>query len=167
MAFKTTLFKLLDVPYGAYTVDNREIADFTWLHCSLVRSGHSGHDWWEFRDQEVKIDGNGAFQVLTQPNGRAPAVTVKMVATIRTNRPITASDLNPSPELSGEELDVDVIDVAGLDEVHAAGFSKPWLVQSANGAFIEFDTEDEARTFQRGWRALHGLNAMTGQNEGG
>lgn len=40
--------------------------------------------------------------------------------------------------------DVDVIDVASLDEEHQQLFDKPWLCQHEDGTIVQFDTEHDA-----------------------
>lgn len=62
-----------------------------------------------------------------------------------------------------KQHDVHVIDRDTLDDEHAAHFSKPWLVQFADGDVWQFDTEEEACACQREWRGEIGLDPMTGE----
>ena len=59
--------------------------------------------------------------------------------------------------------DVDVIDRGMLDGEYAKKFTKPWLVQFADGEIIQFDTEEDACAYQREWRSKNGMNSLTGE----
>lgn len=77
-------------------------------------------------------------------------------------------DLGVDGQWKLPEADVDVIDVATLDDEHAANFSKPYICQHEDGRTIEFDTEDAACAYQREHRIKNGMDPMTGQTvEGG
>ena len=60
-------------------------------------------------------------------------------------------------------MDVDVIEVAMLDDEYASQFEKPWLVQWEDGTIKQYDTEDEACAIQRQHRINVGLDPMTGE----
>lgn len=77
-------------------------------------------------------------------------------------------DLGVDGQWKLPEADVDVIDVATLDDEHAANFSKPYICQHEDGRTIEFDTEYAACAYQREHRIKNGMDPMTGQTvEGG
>ena len=59
--------------------------------------------------------------------------------------------------------DVDVIDRDMLDDEYAKNFTKPWLVQFADGEIIQFDTEEDACAYQREWRSKNGMNPLIGE----
>lgn len=58
--------------------------------------------------------------------------------------------------------DCDVIARAALDPDTARQFDLPWLVQYPDGSIHQFETEDQACTFQRAWRIDNNLDPMTG-----
>lgn len=59
--------------------------------------------------------------------------------------------------------DVDVVEVAGLDPEYADRFEKPWLTVEADGTVHPFESEDDACSFQRLYRACAGFNPHTGE----
>jgi hypothetical protein len=59
--------------------------------------------------------------------------------------------------------DVDVVEVATLDEEYAIKFKKPWFLHFANNTGIEFDTEDDVCAAQRHYRKSVSLDEMTGE----
>lgn len=64
-----------------------------------------------------------------------------------------------SPYFNGENIgqDVEIVEVASLDEEHSRKFSLPWLLSFADGRNIELDSEDEACRLQLEWRAKNAL----------
>lgn len=61
------------------------------------------------------------------------------------------------------EGDVSVIEVASLDDEHAANFSKPFICQHEDCRVVEFDAEDAACAYQRDHRIKNGMDPMTGE----
>lgn len=61
------------------------------------------------------------------------------------------------------EHDVHVIEVASLDDEYQKNFSKPYIVQFADGSIMEFDTDEDACLFQRQWR--HDMKVFAAINQ--
>ncbi|WP_336107856.1 hypothetical protein [Thalassospira sp. CH_XMU1420-2] len=51
--------------------------------------------------------------------------------------------------------DVEVVEVASLDEEHATQFDAEWLLVFADGQHLSVVSEDEACQLQTQWRALN------------
>lgn len=60
-------------------------------------------------------------------------------------------------------LDVDVIDIASLDDDNAKHYGQPWIVLFVDGQHLEFPSEDSACAFQAEWRRQHNHHPMTGE----
>lgn len=81
---------------------------------------------------------------------------------------LTPSDPSPAGrcprcnELAYVVQDVAVLPRRALERQIAPASAKPWLGQLGNGCVFEFDTEDQARAFQRAWRRTHGMDETSG-----
>lgn len=73
-----------------------------------------------------------------------------------------AGFIPPKIGIPGIEGDVQVVEVAALDDGYAAQFSRPWLCQHEDGRVVECTSEDAACLYQRAHRISNGLHPMDG-----
>lgn len=70
----------------------------------------------------------------------------------------------PDPNDEGAEfIDSVIVEVSSLDDEAAEKFSKPWLIQFADGQHIECETEEMACGIQRHHRDLFDRDTETGE----